>query len=244
MNYMGGKFKQSREIAPIINQCIKDNLLVNYYEPFCGGLNVLDKIECPNLFANDIDEDLIAFYSFIHNGGSPFSDVSREMYYEIKASKDCVARGNVKYLASFGGKPWGGYGWRNDSNKSQYAAALSNFKKQIPIIRRTNFSCKNYLNLVFEPNSFIYLDPPYANTTQYTATINYQDFYEWVIRISQQNYVIISEYSMPAQFTCFKEIEHKKSLKKPIDGEERTRVNDNLYYCDGLFKNWYENEEE
>ena len=70
MVYQGGKFRQSKHIAPIINKCIKDLKLENYYEPFCGGINVLDKIKCANLYANDIDNELIAFYEFIRGAAS------------------------------------------------------------------------------------------------------------------------------------------------------------------------------
>lgn len=70
-------------------------------------------------------------------------------------------------MGSFGGKAWGGYGYRRDSNKSHYAASLTNFKKEIPIIRLTNFSCNDYTSLIFPDNSFIYCDPPYKGTTGY-----------------------------------------------------------------------------
>ena len=107
MVYQGGKFKQSKEIAPIINKCIKDNNITNYYEPFCGGLNILDKIKCNNLYANDIDNELIAFYNFIKDGGEPLAAVSKELYLSAKAGEqNDIICGNVKYMSSFGGKPW------------------------------------------------------------------------------------------------------------------------------------------
>ena len=110
MVYQGGKFKQSKEIAPIINKCIKDNKIENYYEPFVGGANILDKIICENLYANDIDFDLIAFYNFIKNGGEPLETVSKELYIDAKNFPENYPQmilGNIKYMASFGGKPWG-----------------------------------------------------------------------------------------------------------------------------------------
>lgn len=239
MVYQGGKFRQSKHIVPIINKCIKDLKLENYYEPFCGGINVLDKIQCTNLYANDIDEELIAFYEFIRDGGEPLEDISREDYYKIKSSNDLIKRGMVKYLGSFGGKPWGGYGFRRDSNKSHYAASLTNFKKEIPIIRLTNFSCRDYKDLTFKEKSFIYLDPPYKGTTGYGKDFNYEEFYEWAKELSKHHYVIISEYSMPNDFICFKQINYKQCLN--ADAENRKTVSDNLYYCEGLFKDYYEN---
>lgn len=52
-------------------------------------------------------------------------------------------------------------------------SSLTTFKKQIPSILNTNFTSVNYKELNFLPNSFIYLDPPYKNTTGYLTEINY-----------------------------------------------------------------------
>lgn len=242
MVFQGGKFRQSKNIAPVINQCIKENSIENYYEPFCGGLNVFDKIACNNMFANDIDNELITFYQFIHDGGEPLADISREDYYNIKndLTAPLYLRGNTKYMGSFGGKPWGGYGGKDKrSNKNHYQASLSNFKKQIPIILKTNFTCLDYKQISFNSNSFIYCDPPYKNTTNYgNQSFDYNEYYDWARNISQKYFVIFSEYNMPNDFTCFKEISHKKSLKATDNSEV---ISDNLYYCAGLFKNWYEN---
>lgn len=239
MVYQGGKFYQSKSIVPIINKCIKENSLENYYEPFCGGLNVIDKIQCVNLYANDIDKELIAFYQFIQSGGVPLDDVSKEEYYEIKKGNDLIKRGNVKYMASFGGKPWGGYsGIDKRYDKTHYLAAKNSFLKQAPVVKNTEFSAMDYKELNFISNSFIYCDPPYKGTTKYDNKVfNYDEFYEWVEKISQENFVIISEYSMPENFTSF--------LKIPVRGrlaanDNKSKISDNLYYCNGLFKNWYE----
>ena len=42
---------------------------------------------------------------------------------------------------------------------------------------------------------------------------------------------------MPNDFVCFKKITHKQSLDANNNSKQ---VSDNLYYCDGLFKNWFE----
>lgn len=90
----------------------------------------MDKIECNNLYANDIDDEIIAFYQYIHDGGEPLTDITREQYYDIKQGNNIIKRGNIKNMASFGGKPWGGYGNPDKrSNKTHYAASLNNFVK-------------------------------------------------------------------------------------------------------------------
>lgn len=239
MVYQGGKTKQAKYIVPFINNCIKENNIQNYYEPFCGGLNVLDKVICKNYYANDIDEDLIAFYQYIKNGGEPLSNITKEDYNNIKNGTDKVARGNAKYLASFGGKPWGGYSGtdKRAPTKTRYMSSLTTFKKQIPNIINTNFTSIDYKKIQFLSNSFIYLDPPYKNTTGYTVEINYGEYYKWVLEISKNNFVIASEYNMPNNFTCFYKIPVKQSLAANNNKKE---ISDNLYYCNGLFKNWFE----
>lgn len=242
MVYQGGKFKQSKEMAPIINKCIKENNIENYYEPFVGGANILDKIICNNLYANDIDEDLISFYDYIKNGGEPVPTVSKEEYLAAKANPNNYKKaflGNIKYMASFGGKPWGGYGGIDKrSGKNHYESSLTNFKKQIPQLRKTTFYNGDYQNIQYKPGSFICCDPPYRNTTGYRGiAFDYERFYEWFKKISKKCFVILCEYSAPEDFTCFKEIGVKKSLAAT---DNKTKVKDCLWYTDGLFKNWYE----
>lgn len=148
MVYQGGKFYQSKHIAEIVNKCIKDNDIENYYELFVGGASILDKIICKNYYANDIDNELIAFYEYIKNGGFPLEDVSKEEYYIAKNSREKFEPyylGNIKYMASFVGKPWGGYsGMKKTLNHSRYRGSLKVFTKQIPKLKKTNFSCIDY----------------------------------------------------------------------------------------------------
>lgn len=63
------------------------------------------------MFANDIDSELIDFYNFIREGGLPFEELTKEDYHRIKENGTSAERGNVKYMGSFGGKPWGGVWW-------------------------------------------------------------------------------------------------------------------------------------
>ena len=53
MKYMGSKSRIAKNIIPIIQKYIYDNNIVHYYEPFCGGCNIIDKIKCESKYAND-----------------------------------------------------------------------------------------------------------------------------------------------------------------------------------------------
>ena len=45
MKYMGSKAKVARYIVPIIQKQIERSGCETYLEPFCGGCNVIDKID-------------------------------------------------------------------------------------------------------------------------------------------------------------------------------------------------------
>lgn len=134
----------------------------------------------------------------------------------------------------------GGYGGIDKrTGKNHYARSLSTFKKQIPKIKQIKaFSNIDYKELDFLSKSFIYCDPPYKGTAPYgKINFDYGNYYDWAQEISKKNFVIFSEYSMPESFIKFKSIQHRKSLKA---GDNSTLISDNLYYCEGLFKDWYE----
>ena len=45
MKYMGSKSRIAKHIVPIIQEKIKENNIKTYIEPFCGGCNIIDKIQ-------------------------------------------------------------------------------------------------------------------------------------------------------------------------------------------------------
>ena len=46
MKYMGSKSRVAKDIVSIIQKCIDDNNIETYVEPFVGGANIIDKINC------------------------------------------------------------------------------------------------------------------------------------------------------------------------------------------------------
>ena len=49
MKYMGSKSRIAKYIVPIIQKYIDENRITTYFEPFVGGANVIDKIDCDKL---------------------------------------------------------------------------------------------------------------------------------------------------------------------------------------------------
>lgn len=48
MVYQGSKNRLTKYIVPIIQKKIDENNISTYIEPFVGGANVIDKINCKN----------------------------------------------------------------------------------------------------------------------------------------------------------------------------------------------------
>ena len=53
MKYMGSKSRIVDNILPIIQERLRDYSIKTYIEPFCGGCNVIDKVQCDIKIASD-----------------------------------------------------------------------------------------------------------------------------------------------------------------------------------------------
>ena len=103
IKYVGSKNKVSKQIAPILQSLIDDNNVSIYYEPFCGGLNMMDKIHCKVRVGNDIHKELIAL---------PPSTISEDEYNSVRLNKENYPDyyvGLVGFCSTFGSKYFGGY---------------------------------------------------------------------------------------------------------------------------------------
>lgn len=71
MKYMGSKARIAKGLAPIINQLIVQHEITTYIEPFVGGSNMIEHIQCDTKYGYDNNEYLIAFWKEIQNGWDP-----------------------------------------------------------------------------------------------------------------------------------------------------------------------------
>ena len=85
--YLGSKNRLTKHIAPIIQSYI-DKGCNGYLEPFVGGANMIDKIQCDNKIGSDVDRYVIATLQGLQNGLEPPREVSKELYDDIKNNKD------------------------------------------------------------------------------------------------------------------------------------------------------------
>lgn len=235
MKYVGSKNRISKELAPIIQSYITENTYA-YIEPFVGGGNMIDKIKCPIRLGIDIHPQLISLLSALSNGWIPPKEISEELYNDVKNTPHKYTDflvGYVGFQMSYGGKWFGGYR-RDKSGKRDYSLeAYNNTMKQIPNLKGITFTCEDFININPESvsNCVFYCDIPYKDTTTYsTDKFPYEEFYEWCKKISENNTVLISEYSMPKEFECIWEKEVKVLLDSgKNDGDKKNNRTEKLF---------------
>ena len=113
MKYVGSKNRLAKDLAPIIQSYIDDNYITHYWEPMCGGANMIDKIVCEHKFGSDIHPYLIALLKQAQIDTSIFPiTITEQKYKAVRANpKDYPDWyvGLVGFCASYNGKWWGGY---------------------------------------------------------------------------------------------------------------------------------------
>ena len=141
MVYQGSKNRLAKYIVPILQKYINDKNIEWYYEPFVGGANIIDKINCKNRVGSDINEDLISLLKYVQRDNqlkiAP-KECSFEHYSDVrrnrntgKYQKEYVAL--IGYCASYGGRYFdGGYGRDSKGGRSIYSERVKNLKEQAP----------------------------------------------------------------------------------------------------------------
>lgn len=244
MIYQGSKRKILKDILPFIQNCINDNNVETYIEPFVGGANVIDSVVCKNRIGSDLNDELIELLKYIRDNpkllGFP-NECSFEHYCEVREDRKNKTHkysipyiAGIGYFASYGGRYFdGGYGKDAKGERNIYLERLKFARIQAPKLKGVEFkSCsfeeynpKEYNNCVF------YLDPPYKDTKTYNGKngFPYEKFYDWIKELGKNNFIFISEYNMPDEFKCIwsKEV---KVLQKSNRNNGDVAI-EKLFYC-------------
>ena len=227
MKYVGSKNRLAKELVPIIQSYITDDTK-GYLEPFVGGANMIDKIECDNKFGCDIHEELIELLKYIQNTNNILpTTIKEEEYNKVRLNKDKYEKwyvGFIGFCATFGAKYFGGYarGFKEDkiTPRDIPAESIRNIEKQRKNLQNIKFKCCSYDEINKNIKDFvIYCDPPYKGTLKYTTDFDYDKFYKWCKEMSKNNIVLISEYWMPEEFECIWE---KKTTVR-IDSNKKSK---------------------
>lgn len=150
MVYMGSKRRYAKDIVPIIQKFIEDNDIEIFIDLFCGGANLIDKIQCKTLIANDLSPSLIALHK---QAIKDFSEIpvdgcreywdkaytewkkmkkmcDNNLIYQESEDMPLYLIGAIEWYASFanGGFPRG-YA-KNSPTRNYYQEAYRNHEKQ------------------------------------------------------------------------------------------------------------------
>jgi DNA adenine methylase len=217
MVYQGSKRRIAKKLLEIFNKVLKTNQ--TYIEPFCGGCNMIEHIQNRPRIANDINPYVIELFKGFLNGFEPF-EFDRNFYNYVKNNKeffDAFTLGYVGFIGSYAGKFFGGYfdNIVTDSRKRSYFfERFRNLQKQVENLKDVKFLNCEYFDIEYPPNSFIYCDPPYENTSKYSTDFNHELFWEWVRTMVKNGHnVFVSEYKAPNDFKQIFEIELNCDIK-------------------------------
>ena len=203
---MGSKNRIAKHILPIMLKEMQEKGYTTWVEPFVGGGNMIDKV--PSEYRRigcDLSEHTIAAMLGIRDFVDQLpSEVTEEMYKNIKGSSPHPINSWIRYACSFGGKFDNGYAREKGSDDTTFCGyGKRNALKQSPKIQNVEFTCCSYLDLTNNiTNSLIYCDPPYQGTTGYkTGSFNHEEFFDWCRKMkSKGNSVFVSEYNAPEDF--------------------------------------------
>lgn len=245
IKYMGSKARLAKDIAPVINKCITDNNIETYIEPFVGGSNMIEHIQCKNKFGYDNNEYLIEFMKELQNGWNPLNDINmtKQFYDDIKNNKEKYPKHIVALAglcATYNAKWFGGYAGvvktKIGTKRNYYDEAVRNVLKQIKRLEDVIYKTIDYRTLADLRGFMIYCDPPYESTTKYKDEFNHNEYWEWVRKLSNDNYILVSEYNAPNDFIPMWE----KELTTTLDKNSRSKAVEKLFtYQDGLYAKQY-----
>ena len=231
---MGSKSRVAKYIVPIIQKYIDNNKISMYIEPFCGGCNIIDKINCDTKIASDSNEYLIELFKYLQNDGKLPESISREEYSLVRSNINNYPKwyvGAVGFLSSYNGRFFdGGYAGivhtKYGTIRNYYDEAKRNIESQIINLISVDYSYCDYIDYNLT-NSLIYCDPPYQGVKKYnnSKSFDYDLFWNTMREWSQNNIVLISELNTPNDFNCIWEQE----LLRTVDNTKRVSSVEKLF---------------
>jgi DNA adenine methylase len=173
MQYLGGKSRDAREIASIVNAERVRRGGVPFWDPFCGGLASAVALAAggPGI-VSDLHPALVSLYQALRAGWDPPETITHEQYTAARAAPDSdPIKAFCGFGVSFGGRWFEGYARPNRAHPAGYAAvARRTLLRQIGALSGCAIERLDFLAV--EPRRadlVIYCDPPYTATKAYSG---------------------------------------------------------------------------
>ena len=234
MSYVGGKATRSGHILALLNHPDFDGM--DYLEPFVGYGHILRRVERKRSYrAFDNNPLLVVLLNGVR-AGKRFPRIHKPTYEQLRyRTHDLSFRRAVAAFAySYKGMEWGGYFNECPQRNRWYAEEHERYYKMLrqnEVFMKARIRKSDYRD--HDPRGMlIYCDPPYKNTTGYSANtekieFDHDEFWDTMRRWSRHNIVFISEYRAPRDFACVARFHKYCQLApcgKPIDRFERVFV--------------------
>ena len=129
------------------------------------------------------------------------------------------------FAYSYNGKEWGGFTdkyYRNGRYHS-YSEERKRYYKQLAqnkTFSKTILRLCDYTDLK-PKNALVYCDPPYRGTTQYGDNFDSAEFWDVMREWSEDNIVLVSEYTAPRDFVVVASRQKTMSLSGEGNGGKR-----------------------
>jgi len=138
-----------------------------------------------------------------------YSDVKYNLAVEI-IKKDNVFSG-YKKTTTYQKSAYKKIDENDQLEQLQRLQQLERLQQLVQLPKTTNEDYHYFSDVKY---AILYLDPPYENTEtgSYKSQINYQEFYDWVIKMSNNNIVLLSSYEvLDDRFECVYNFDKAKS---------------------------------
>jgi DNA adenine methylase len=205
--YQGGKGRLGERIYTVIKLIEQEqsDVKLPYFEPFVGMAGVLRHFCTENreLYASDLNKDLILMWKAVQKGWKPPLTCSITEYEFLKNAKPSAKRAFIGIVASYGTVFFNGYRLNYNKNKDYLKEGYNSLMRIAPLIKNVDFmDADSYYN--WNPKGFlIYCDPPYINNklkSKYFQKFDHDLFWKVMREWSKKNIVVISETTAPKDF--------------------------------------------
>lgn len=243
MQYMGGKFRQSKAICQVLKPYINEDTV--YVEPFCGAMwsaaRVAKELKPGLMILNDINRPLMLLWEKCLEEGCDWLPVDAEQVereyqkYRIIQDENDPLTAWYGTALSFGGKWFGGVA-RDRRGKTNFGIkGVKSMGKKIDSLRmvETELKTGSYKDLEIPSGAVVYLDPPYEGRTKahHFDKFDYNEFWQWVRELSKRCIVFTSCFDCPSDFETI--YEWGDTVVRHLNSKGTDGTNERLVRYDG-----------
>lgn len=255
MKYMGSKRKYWKDIVPIIQRYINEHNIEVFIDAFVGAANLSEHIIAPIKIGNDLSFSLIGLHKQAQTDFSKIpTEGSREMwdrcYSEWKRINALPQEerkeseipfyeiGAIEWYGSFSGRGFpGGYA-KPSETRNPYVSSRNTHEKEAKtsLYQDIIFTCGDYRTILerfkelSDKKILFYFDSPYKGTKAYGISphFNFEEYYDYLRKISQTYPCFISEQEMPEDFP----IVWEKAAERTVGLDNHYQATEKLFFLE------------